>query len=143
MPISSLKFLAVIGIDNRQSPDASLWVASDIYTPILMDHFYRHLAMGELRVPSCVFTLTLPLVAPFGTVVLISELDTTVNLAEAPLNVTLVAHVRLFPRITTGVPTSPEVGSVSTNGPSPTARLKTVPQPPKQLLPVTPSEVVP
>ncbi len=34
-------------ISNRQSPDASLWVASDIYTPILMDHFYRHLAMGE------------------------------------------------------------------------------------------------
>jgi CHAT domain-containing protein len=26
---------------------ASLWVASDVYTPILMAHFYRHLAMGE------------------------------------------------------------------------------------------------
>jgi CHAT domain-containing protein len=26
---------------------ASLWVASDVYTPILMDHFYRHVAMGE------------------------------------------------------------------------------------------------
>jgi CHAT domain-containing protein len=32
---------------GAKSVVASLWVASDIYAPILMDHFYRHLAMGE------------------------------------------------------------------------------------------------
>src|SRR5215472_7647243 len=74
-----------------------------------------------------VVTLTLPVVALLGTVVLISVLETTVNLAAVPLNVTLVEPVRLFPRIMTAVPTLPEMGNVSTKGPSPTDRLKTVP----------------
>jgi hypothetical protein len=41
--------------------------------------------------------------------------------------VTLVAPVRFVPRILTATPTLPEVGFVSTNGPRPTDRLKTVP----------------
>src|SRR5215472_8476590 len=82
-----------------------------------------------VRVPLGVFTLTLPVVAPLGTVVVISILEPILNLAGVPLKVTLVVPFRLFPRISTGVPTLPEVGSVFTNGPSPTARLKTVPQP--------------
>ncbi len=76
-----------------------------------------------------VFTWTLPVVAPVGTVVVISELETTVNVAAVPLNVTLVAPVSFVPRILTAAPTLPEVGSVSTNGRRPTARLNIVPQP--------------
>ena len=74
-------------------------------------------------------TLTLPVVAPSGAVVLISVLETTVNVAAVPLKVTLVVPVRLFPRIITGVPTLPEAGNVFMKGPSPTDRLKTVPSP--------------
>lgn len=57
-----------------------------------------------------VVTLTLPVVAPVGTVVVISELETTVNVAAVPLNVTLVEPVRPVPRILTAAPTLPEVG---------------------------------
>jgi hypothetical protein len=63
-----------------------------------------------------VVTLTFPVVAPVGTVVLISELETTAKSAAVPLKLTLVAPVRLFPKIITAVPTLPEMGSVSTNG---------------------------
>jgi hypothetical protein len=89
-------------------------------------------------VPLGVVTCTLPLVAPVGTVVVISVLDTTVNVAAVPLNVTLVLPVRLLPKMITLVPTLPEVGRVSTNGLSPTERLKIVPQPPEQLALVPP-----
>jgi hypothetical protein len=75
-----------------------------------------------------VTTLTLPVVAPVGTLVVISELETTLNFAALPLNVTLFAPVKLFPRMITLAPTLPELGRVSMNGPSPTPRLKIVPQ---------------
>jgi hypothetical protein len=75
-------------------------------------------------------TLTLPLVAPLGTVVVISELETTVNFAAVVLKVTLVAPDKFVPRIKTAVATLPKVGRVSTNGRSPTARLNIVPQVP-------------
>ena len=78
------------------------------------------------RVPLGVFTFTSPVVAPFGTVVLISEFDTT---ALVPLKVTLVELLRFVPRIITDFPTLPELGLVSTNGPRPTDRVKAVPQP--------------
>jgi hypothetical protein len=77
--------------------------------------------------PVAVSTFTLPVLAPLGTVVLISELETILNEAGVPLKVTLVALGRLFPRITTAAPTSPEVGSVSRKPPSPVDSLKTVP----------------
>jgi hypothetical protein len=89
-------------------------------------------------IPLGVTTLTSPVLAPEGTLVLISELDTTVNLAAMPLKVTLVAPVRLVPRILMAVPTAPEEGCVSTNGPKPTARLKIVPSllaPPAAVVP--------
>ena len=86
------------------------------------------------RVPLCVTTSTSPVVAPEGTVVVISELDTTVNSAAVSLNLTPVAPVRSVPRILTSAPTFaptlPEPGCASTNGPRPTDRLKTVPQMP-------------
>jgi hypothetical protein len=78
-------------------------------------------------VPLGVTTWTLPVVAPAGTVVVISDGDTTVNTAAALLKVTPVAPVRFVPKILTAAPTLPEVGSVSTNGPKPTYRVKTVP----------------
>jgi hypothetical protein len=60
-----------------------------------------------------VFTFTSAVVAPFGTVVLISEFDTTVNVALVPLKVTSVELLRFVPRIITAFPTLPEVGLVS------------------------------
>ena len=68
-------------------------------------------------------TCTLPLVAPAGTVVVIREGETTVNTAAVPLNVTLVTPVRLIPRTLIAAPTTPEAGSVSTNGRRPTDSL--------------------
>ncbi len=76
-----------------------------------------------------VLTSTVPVVAPDGTVVSISDFEMTLNSAAVPLKVTLVAPVRSVPRILTAAPTLPEFGNVSTNGPRPTDRLKTVPQP--------------
>ena len=88
-------------------------------------------------VPLGVTTSTFPEVAPVGTVVVISEGETSVNTAAMPLKLTLVAPVRSVPRILTAAPTLPEVGGVFTNGPRPTDRLKTFPS----LVP--PSKVVP
>jgi hypothetical protein len=70
-----------------------------------------------------VTTSTVPLVAPVGTVVVIKYLDTTVNVAAMPSNVTLVAPVRLLPKILTAEPTAPDVGSGFTNAPRPRDRL--------------------
>ena len=89
-------------------------------------------------VPLGVTTWTFPLLAPAGTVVVISEGETAVKTAAVPLKLTLVAPVRLVPRILTAAPTLPEVGCVFTNGPRPTDRLKIVPS-----LLAPPSAVVP
>ena len=89
-------------------------------------------------VPLGVTTWRSPVAASAGTVVVISERDTTVKVAALPLKLTLVAPVRLVPRILILAPTFAAVGCVSTNGPRPTDRLKTVPSP---LAP--PSSVVP
>ena len=51
-----------------------------------------------------------PAVAPAGTVVVILVTELTVNTAGVPLNVTLVAPVKLSPVIVTLLPTLPEVG---------------------------------
>jgi hypothetical protein len=81
-----------------------------------------------VSVPPGVVTATEPLVAPVGTLVVISELEITVNAAAVPLKVTPVAPVRSVPRILTAAPTTPEVGSVFTNGARPIDTLKTVPE---------------
>src|SRR5258708_38778395 len=54
-----------------------------------------------LSVPFGVVTTTGPVVAPVGIVAVISELDTTVNAAAAPLKVTLVTPVRFVTSVTT------------------------------------------
>ena len=82
-----------------------------------------------VRVRVDVTTVTKPVVAPVGTVVVISELGNALNTAGVPLKLTLVTPVRSFPKIFTSVPTLPAAGLVSTNGGRPTDRLKTVPQP--------------
>ncbi len=61
----------------------------------------RKTAMLE-SVPLGVTTWTFPLLAPAGTVVVISEGETTVKTAAVPVKLTLVALVRLVPRILTG-----------------------------------------
>jgi hypothetical protein len=83
-------------------------------------------------VPLGVTTLTSPVVAPVGTVAVISELDATLKAANMPLKLTLLAPVRLVPRILMAAPTMLEPGWASTNGPRPTDRLKIVPQVPPQ-----------
>lgn len=49
--------------------------------------------------PPGVITCTFPVVVPVGMVADISEAETTLNVADVPLNVTLVEPVRLVPRI--------------------------------------------
>ncbi len=88
--------------------------------------------------PLGVTTSTVPLAAPGGTVVVIRDGLTTVNVAAVPLKATLVAPVRCVPSILISVPAAPDAGIVSTNGPKPTGRLKTVPSfdaPPHAVLP--------
>ncbi len=89
-------------------------------------------------VPLGVVTRIEPVDAPAGTVVVISEANTTVNAAGVPLKLTAVLPVRLFPRRMTGAPTVPDPGCASTNGLNPTVRLKTDPcwvAPPKTAVP--------
>ena len=80
-----------------------------------------------LSVPLGVVTVTVPVVAPVGTLVSIAEAVTLSRGAVVPLKVMLVVPVRLFPRMITFIPTLPKVGLVFTNGPSPTDSLNTVP----------------
>jgi hypothetical protein len=63
-----------------------------------------------VAVPLGVVTVTLPVVAPFGTVVVIEVLEATWKLALVALKFTAVAPVKLLPEIVTGVPTGPLVG---------------------------------
>src|SRR5580700_1684242 len=91
------------------------------------------------NVPLGVTTSTLPVVAPAGTVVMISVGDTTVKVAATPLKATLVAPVRSVPRIFTLRPGHLAVGTVSTNGLSPIDNRKTVPQPSVQAVELPPA----
>lgn len=69
--------------------------------------------------PGVTRVTTVRVVAPAGTVVVISELDTTLNVAAVPLKVTLVAPVSVVPKIVIFAPTMPDVGKFSTNAPTP------------------------
>jgi hypothetical protein len=61
-------------------------------------------------VPAGSTTRTWPLVAPAGTVEVISDLETTLKTAAVPSKLPLVAPVRSVPSIVTAVPAWPEVG---------------------------------
>src|SRR5471030_1921524 len=71
------------------------------------DHGFTVNFLLLVSVPPPVVTSTKPVVAPVGTMVVISDAETTVNVAAAPLNVTVLAPVRLLPRILTAAPTFP------------------------------------
>ena len=65
-----------------------------------------------VAVPPRVVTVTLPVVAPAGTEVVICVADTTVKAVTAmPLNATAVAVVRFVPVRVIAAPTIPEVGA--------------------------------
>ena len=89
--------------------------------------------------PLAVVTVTVPVVAPVGTLVSIADAVTLSSVALVPLKATLVVPARLFPRIMTLDPTLPAVVTVFTNGPRPIDRLKTVPSkvapPPRAVVP--------
>jgi len=76
--------------------------------------FYGSTRKGTLleSVPLGVTTWTSPLLAPAGAVAVISvpEFEETPKAAGVPLNVTMLAPVRLVPRIVTRVPTFPAAG---------------------------------
>jgi len=60
--------------------------------------------------PPAVVTLIGPVVAPAGTVAWIAVFDVTAKVAAVPLNVTVVAPLKLVPLIVTLAPTNPLVG---------------------------------
>src|SRR5436309_6107114 len=66
--------------------------------------------MALVAVPPGVVTDTGPVVAPAGTVVVTWASEFTVKTADTPLNVTVVAPVRLVPVSVTEVPTGPLIG---------------------------------
>jgi hypothetical protein len=76
-----------------------------------------------VSVPLGVVTVTNPVVAPVGTVVLISDAEFAVMLASVPLKLTPVAPVRFVPRIVTDAPTLPEASWVLTKGFKPIEKL--------------------
>jgi len=87
-----------------------------------------------------VTTWTVPVVAPVGTVAVISEGEFTLNIAGVPLNVTLDAPVKLVPRISMDAPAIPVAGCGFTNGLRPADTLNTVPQPTeKHFVPIPPN----
>ena len=65
---------------------------------------------AEVAVPFGVVTLIFPVDAPVGTVVVICVALATWNVADVPLNFTLVAPVKLVPVTVTAAPTTPLVG---------------------------------
>jgi hypothetical protein len=75
------------------------------------------------NVPLPVVTSIVPVVAPAGTVALMSVAETTVNVAGVPLKLTLVVPVRPFPKIEITRPAAPKPGFARTKAPSPTDRL--------------------
>jgi hypothetical protein len=76
-------------------------------------------------------TFTGPEAARGGTVVVISEAETTLKLAAVSLKATAVVPVRFVPKMTTFDPAAPHRGCNFTNGPKPADKRKTVPQPPE------------
>ena len=60
--------------------------------------------------PSAFVTVRKPDVAPLGTLVVILVAEATVNVAAVPLNLTLLAPVKLVPVRVTLVPTVPVLG---------------------------------
>lgn len=71
-------------------------------------------------VPVGVLTVTTPVLAPLGTVVVKYVSETTVKVAATPAKETFVAPVKPCPNTPTGAPTPPVVGINYTDGFRPT-----------------------
>ena len=67
-------------------------------------------SVALVAVPLGVVTVMRPVLAPVGTVVLISVAETTAKLAVVPLKRTLVVPVKFVPLTVTAVPTGPLAG---------------------------------
>jgi hypothetical protein len=78
-------------------------------------------------VPLGVTTWTFPLLAPAGTVAVISRRNETTEDSRRAVKGDAGRAGQIGPQNLDAAPTLPEVGCVSTNGPRPTDRLKTVP----------------
>src|SRR5580692_3630412 len=77
-----------------------------------------------------VVTVKAPVSAPAGTVAVINVVpDSTTVVAFVPPNLTTEELLKPCPRMPIFAPSLPEVDCISTNGPRPTDRLKTVPSP--------------
>ena|SRR5438445_30300 len=83
-----------------------------------------------VRVPVGVVTVTNPVVAPAGTVVIRKVFDRIVNVAGVPLNFTLLVPVNPPPKIPILTPTFPEVVTSFTKGTKATFRLYNTPADP-------------
>ena len=85
-------------------------VPSDGVNPVIVGGYLTVNDPALWPVPAAVVTLIRPVVAPAGTVALICADDTTVKLAEVPLNLTDVAPLKPLPLMVTVVPTGPLAG---------------------------------
>src|SRR6185369_17167539 len=85
-------------------------VPSDGVNPVIVGGYLTVNDPALCPVPAAVVTLMRPVVAPAGTVALICAEDTTVKLAEVPLNLTDVAPLKPLPLMVTVVPTGPLAG---------------------------------
>jgi hypothetical protein len=85
-------------------------VPSEGVNPVIVGGYLTVNDPALWPVPAAVVTLIRPVVAPEGTVALISVDDSTVKPAEVPLNFTAVAPLKPLPLMVTEVPTGPLVG---------------------------------
>jgi len=110
--------------------------------PVMVGSTLNVFVLVNVVVP--VVTVTDPVSASAGTVAVMNVVpESTMVVAFVAPNLTTEELLKPCPRMPIFVPSLPDVSCVSTNGPSPTERLKTVPQPPAQLLSEPPSFVVP
>ena len=77
---------------------------------VIVGKFTTVKLVALVAVPPGVMTLTVPVVAPAGTVAWIAVAEFTMNVAPTPLNRTAVAPLKFVPLIVTLNPTGPLAG---------------------------------
>jgi hypothetical protein len=119
-------FVAELTLNVVDVPANVTLVAPDRFVPLIVTEVPTGPLVGEndemtgaaitvkfeplVAVPSGVVTLIGPVVAPEGTCAVIFVLEFPVNVADVPLNLTVVAPMRSPPLMVTDVPTPPLVG---------------------------------
>src|SRR5277367_4671064 len=114
--------------DGNKSGSQEALAHTHLNALLLTSYFTTNETLLVSVLPPEVVTVTLPEVAPAGTVVVISVAETTVKAADVPLKLTAVAPVKPLPRILTFVPVFPTVGAVWTKGARPVVNPKIVPK---------------